>query len=241
VVRAPQPRRGAAIATGDCDGARLALASPVRNAAAALLLPLLTVGCLADRNSAIVFPARYDVSPVTMATSRSAVTGLHLAGALSWASVSPHPRNRIDVAVGYQVESYPAPAQAGATTQALSEGDTGTGDVATGDPDRIAGPFLHGPFVELGYRLAGNDHARLWLAGRGELLGEQVGGSERAGMGGMLRLGSELFTTARDPMAVGSLALGPYIELGARELPTGVHALVATAGLSLRLPFAAFN
>ena len=219
----------------------------------AALVALLVVaggsaGCIASRNGAAVFPARYDVAPVAMSRTDSGVAGFHMAGALSWASVSPNPANPIDIAVGYQLERYPRPdtlaepagsmpRDAGATlSETEADGGTGHASVSAEGDD---GTSLHGPFIELGLRVAGNRHTRVWLSARGELLAQDVAGQTRSGLGAVLRLSGEVFATTKGSNAVGSIALGPFIELGARELPSGKTAAVALAGVSLRLPLVA--
>lgn len=164
----------------------------------------------------------------------NATSGTHMAGALSWASISPKANNVLDVAVGYQIESYARP-----ETQ-----DRPIARSTIGEPTPVPeqdGTLLHGPTIELGYRLYGNRHHRVWIAGRGELLGQRVAGDTRSGMGGVVRLSGELFSASKSAHHVGVVAIGSFVELGVRELPTGKTAMVGLTGLSLRLPLAAFD
>ena len=234
-----------------CAAACLASSPGIRRGvitAALVVLATGPAGCIASRSGAAVFPARYDVAPVTMSRTDSGVAGFHMAGALSWASLSPNPANPIDLAVGYQLERYPRPdtlaepagsmPRDAAATLSETDGTAGHGgSSAGGDPG--AGTSLHGPFLELGLRVAGNRHTRVWLSARGELLAQDVAGQTRSGLGAVLRLSGEIFATTKGSNAVGSIALGPFIELGARELPSGKTAAVALAGVSLRLPLVA--
>jgi hypothetical protein len=210
----------------------------------AALVAASSTACIASRSGALVFPARYDLAPVAMSRIDSGVSGMHMAGALSWASVSPDPDNRIDAAFGYQLERYPVPdAVAAGDTMERDAGatlsDAGHPSTSSTTRDADPGTSLHGPFIEIGYRIAGNHHTRVWLSGRGELLAQDIGGQSRSGLGAVLRLSGELFATTRGPSAMGAISLGPFIEVGARQLPSGNSAAVALAGMSLRLPLVA--
>ena len=215
-------------------------------AGALAIATVLASGCLADSSGAMVFPARYDVAPVGMSQGSHRLIGVHAAGALSWASVSPNPENPVDLSIGYQVESYRDPEAgrddggavlrdtAGATS-ATEPAPAPTGDGADD------GLMLQGPFLEFGTRLAGTEHRRLWLSARGELLFQRAGGETLAGVGGVVRASAELFAAGKGQGFIGAAAVGPFIELGARRLPAGPLALLAIAGLSVRLPLIAVN
>jgi hypothetical protein len=250
VAEAPQEARRRGRALPKCcrwsalaGGALFAEARRVRCAGNLLLVPavgLLAIhatGCLASRQGGVVFPARYDFSSVTMGRTGSGTSGLHMAGALSWASLSPNPDNAVDVAVGYQLESYPVPERPEEPDLMAEDGKMAAVAAAADDPRRA----LHGPTLELGYRLRGTGHSRVWLSARGELLMQDVGGRPRSGVGGMLRLSGELFDSSEGSNHIGSIAIGPYLEVGARELPSGKVAAVALAGMSVRLPLAGIH
>ncbi len=178
---------------------------------------------------ALIPPTRLDMSPVTMVKADGVTSGFHLTAGLHWASLSPSRTNPIDVGIGYVMEQYPdhgAPLPPSAECRG----------------DLVHTPWsIHGAYLELDHRLHGSRSTRSWLGVRGELLYAMVNGEHRAGAGLSARMAWELFAPVkgggRNAAILGTFAVGFFLEVAHRRLPSGIAASSTSAGLSLRLPF----
>ena len=198
-----------------------------------LLLVALVLGSLPAvahaGGGALIPPTRLDVSPVTMVKADSVTSGFHMTVGLHWASLSPSRSNPVDVGFGYILEQYP---DHGARLPPSAE--------CRGD--LVHTPWsMHGAYFELDRRLYGNRWQRTWLGVRGELLYAMVNGEHRAGAGLSARMAWELFATTKagghNAAIIGTVAVGFFLEVAQRRLPSGINATSTSAGLSLRLPF----
>jgi hypothetical protein len=180
-------------------------------------------------------PTRVDVSPSSSLTSDGAHAGFHLLAGLHWASVSPNWKTDVDVGVGYVYDQF---APVGGAGRSIAFGAPTRPSVEAAD--RVG---VHGTYLELARRPFGTRHKRHWLALRAEMLFGSVDGRTRMGVGVTGRAAWELFATVkaggRGGGIIGAVAIGTYIEVGARQLPDGRAALLSTAGLSLRIPLIA--
>jgi len=150
-------------------------------------------------------------------------TGAHMAGA------SLNPRFPVDVGAGYLLESV------------QRDGPPGRG-------------WVHGAYLEatLPLREIGPRSRGFW-GGRAELLWDSAGPATqtRLGAGVAARIGVEWFTLGEGTSPFhsrcaagvvyhrGATALGFFAEGGYQWLPEGRGAMIATAGISVRLPFMA--
>jgi len=162
---------------------------------------------------------------VTHSKNQQIEVGTHLGTRLSWASVHPNRKNKLDVGIGYELDSFLSPSAQPKVHNAYH---------------RQASKILHGPTVDASYRVNAGKHWRQWVGGRLEMPMRTVSGETYAGVGGSIRMSAEFFGVAKGRNALGSFGLGGYIETGARYLPGGARALTTGAGLSVRLPLAAF-
>ncbi len=193
---------------------------------AAVLLACPTV---ANASGAIIPPTRIDIAPVTMSRGDTMTSGFHLTAGLHWASLDPRRKNSYDVGIGYIHEQFPTngvglpPAQ------------------ACGLEIEHSPWQMHGAYLELSRRMSGSKWTRSWLGVRGELLYATVNGATRAGAGITSRMSWELYAPisggGNNVVALGNFAIGMFMELSYRRLPSGTTGTAATTGLSMRLPF----
>lgn len=146
-----------------------------------------------------------------------------MATRLSWASVRQSPKTNFDVGLGYQLDNFE-----GATTSHARRAMPGLSRI------------LHGPTLDASYRVHGSKQWRHWLGGRVEIPLRRVAGRTHGGVGGSVRMTSELFRTTRTSHSIGSMGIGTYVEAGARRIPGGTQVLTIGGGLNVRLPLAAF-
>jgi hypothetical protein len=190
----------------------------------ALGLVLIACGCLKGP-PAFVPPSRIDVAPVIDRGGRD--VALHLAAAVSWASLRAAPETTQEIGLGY-VHQGGAGRQAPATE----------GLAPLGPPASIR-PALHGAFVEVGRRIHRRGAYRTWATSRLEFLTASVDGHRRHGLGAVTHLHWEMFSPVRSRGALGTVGLGVFAEAGARRVAGQPGALFGLAGLSLRLPLMA--
>lgn len=200
--------------------------------AAIVLGPVLDGGCVAASGGAIAFPARYEVAPVSSSSRAATSRGVHYAAGLSWASWRPETKNSVDGVLGYAVDDFASPAAASGPVPASS---SATNTEPTGDY------LVHGPFLELAGRIAGNSWQRLWLGGRTQILFDNRPEREGASVGLGARLGWELFhglrESTRNAGVEGVLAIGLFAEAGLRTGgPIEETELCTLGGVSVRLP-----
>lgn len=99
---------------------------------------------------------------------------------------------------------------------------------------------LIGPYVSLGYRLAGTKNTRSWLVARWEHLSGTTPTQSFHATGLALRLGGEIFSAHlwkdhRSAIA-GAVGIGAYVEVTRRTVPTELDPTAVSAGLSMRIP-----
>jgi hypothetical protein len=192
----------------------------------------------------IVPPIRSDIAPSAVVANGDSTVAMHWLIGLHWASVTPNPRTRFDVGIGYTQQRFPRADHAvSGPSQGRGDALARSGDAEASDavePANEAGPVIHGAYLELSTRIAGDDHQRSWLGVRGALLYGDVGDSQRRGWSLTGRVAWEVFGNVKEGgsggAAVGTAALGVFVETGVRELPGGQVAMHSTAGLSGRLP-----
>lgn len=215
-------------------GPRFALRPRVRASSLVLGLLVWLWASPAVAGGGFLPPTRVDVSPSSTLTNDGAHVGLHVLAGVHWASASPSWKTDFDVGIGYVYDRFAA--TDGPRSLALS---------STSPPALEAEPWVgvHGTYLELARKAAGSRHRRHWLALRAEMLFGSVAGETRMGMGLTGRAAWELFATVKagggGGAILGAVAIGTYVEVGARQLPDGRGALLTTAGLSVRIPFIA--
>jgi hypothetical protein len=217
----------------------------VRLALIALALaPSLTAGCVAGA----LPPSRTDVGELAIAGGGRLASGLRVATGAHWASGAMSRDTSLDVGGGY-------------VYQRIAADDLGPPDLAAGAATSVRGPVdgemrparyveWHGGYLEVAHTIERSGAHRSWLGARGELL-LQAPDARRATVGGYARAAWELFSPREGAgvfaegcgggagVAHGTLGLGVYVESGAQWSEDQGTAFVATAGLSLRLPFVA--
>jgi hypothetical protein len=196
-----------------------------------LVVAAVVLACptVANANGVIIPPARVDIAPVTMSKGATLTSGFHLTAGLHWASLDPRRKNSYDVGIGYIHEQFPT---------------SGVGLPPSADcgPELEHSPWqLHGAYLELSRRMSGSKWTRSWLGVRGELLYATVNGDTRAGAGLTSRMAWELYAPVSggsgNAVGLGNFAVGMFMELSYRRLPSGISGTAATAGVSMRLPF----
>jgi hypothetical protein len=177
------------------------------------------LGC-ASGGHGFVPPMRIDVAPVMMATTGKADSGVHTAVGLHWASLTPNPKTPIDIGIGYAFDTF--------VVERASE---------TGKSSEPSTYVLHGPYLDIAQRVSGTRHKRMFVGGRLDVLYDDTSG--RTGYGAMGRVAWELMAGIKGNDAIGTFAIGLFVESGYRKLPIGEYAFVGMGGLSLRLPLIA--
>ncbi len=167
-------------------------------------------------------PFTLDLGQTWSESGSTSATGSVLLIGLNRATLDPRPVD-FDVGLGYVRWSV-----------AGNDADTGTTAARSTVTPSIAD--AQGGYLELAARVQESSHVRSWLAVRGELL--DVDG---AAVGVAARVSTELWTgtNARNGMvAIGSLAIGLYAEVGLREGGDGRDEVrTFTLGISVRSPF----
>lgn len=185
-------------------------------------LAVVLSGCFA----AALPPSQTEIGPALVARGGDLQGGLKLATGAHLASAELEDPT-YDFGAGYVFESY---------AHEPSADDRKHGRTASVD-------MAHGGYLDVARRIARGHHSRTWLGLRGESLWS--GGDEVPDLGLMVRLGWELFsvgsgaevTSEGVAAASGTVAIGGYFATGYRASPAGGGELIATAGLSIRLPF----
>jgi hypothetical protein len=180
-------------------------------------------------------PSRTDVGLSTVQGSAGGTSGLRVQSGVHLASGASGDDLGYDVGVGLIREVSPPTANGDAVLMSR-------------EPPRGAGP-RSGGYLEIARAIARSSSRRTWVGLRAEYLESQdrdVASDASVGVGA--RIGWELFAPVSASggelagcggvagVAHGTAAVGVFAESGARRLPDGTIAFVATAGLSLRVP-----
>jgi hypothetical protein len=194
-----------------------------------LALVVAALSSAACNRGGIIPPTRVDLAPVTMNRGNGLETGAHVAAGLHWASLYPRPDNPVDVGLGYAYDGFESPES---RSPVAGPRPQSTGP-ASADPDAI-----HSVYIAAERRIAGSEHQRTWVGGRGEIGFGAANGHTRMGTGLTGRLGWEIFagTKKHTRDILGVVAVGFFVEAGLRKLPGGKRAAVTSAGISVRLP-----
>jgi hypothetical protein len=167
-----------------------------------------------------MLPFKLDIGGASARTRRGLATGMGASLGLHWASLAAQPTN-FDIGIGGFVSGLDAPR----STRGMDVNDH----------------FVQlGAYLEVGHTLTTGRHLRTWASGRGEYLSTEVFGPEHNGFGVSGRLTGELFTsgTSSSPgYRHGTLAIGVYAEVAARDSGMDGATLSTSLGLTLRTPF----
>jgi len=219
-----------------------ALAAPI----ALALVPPLTAGCVAGA----LPPSKTDVGELAIAGGGRLASGLRVATGVHWASGSMRRDTSFDVGGGYIYQRIAADdAAAGGSAASERDGERAGGLISE---DMRPAEYVewHGGYLEVAHTIDRGGAHRSWLGARGELM-LQAPDARRATVGAYARAAWELFSPHEGVgafadgcvggagVAHGTLGLGVYVESGAQWSEDQGTALVATAGLSIRLPFVA--
>lgn len=193
----------------------------------ALALALAHPGAARAGSGFAIPPAKVDYGFLTFSTDQGVHTGGQWMIGLNLATIYPK-RIKFDIGVGYVGarfdNPYPSPPIVKNRVTVLPDDAMMT---------------LHGGYLELSHRLAGQRHWRTWLSGRGEL--SSVGGA--SSLGAAARISAEVWqgvmAGGNKGLLVGVLALGLWAEASARELGDRAVVGAASAGFSVRIPFLA--
>jgi hypothetical protein len=146
---------------------------------------------------------------------------------MHWASLAWKP-TRLDIGVGYVGSS-----------RVLEPGWSTAGRFDDVRDDRELA--MHGGYLHLATTLASARHWRTWIAARGELMRADDGMRDFSVLGAALRIASEVYVAGaagdRNALAIGTLALGIYVEASYRDLPAAYGPAGLVTGLSARVPF----
>ena len=212
---------------------------------ALVALALLGSGCAAGA----LPPSRTDVGSTMIAGSGHMASGLRLTTGAHLASGTVNRDIPLDVGAGYVYERMGHPTTSGpAASQSLAL--TGAGSTGRSKPldDHVD---AHGAYLEVAHVIGRSQAHRSWLGARGEVLLRQSPEGRRPAAGAYARAAWELFAPRQGAggftsecgggagVAYGSLGLGLFVESGAQWTEDLGTAFVATAGLSVRLPFLA--
>ena len=199
----------------------LAMRSLLASAAA---LTLLLVAAPAHAKGAFVPPLRFDVGSLAINSDTEILTGTEMLIGIHWASIHPG-SPKFDIGVGFVSTFTELP-------DALVLGGRRM------DSDGFV--TANGGYLELATRLAGGDHWRTWLSGRGEMSSGSLGGQRFSSLGGATRITTELFAgvagSGGNGIMFGSFAIGLYVEAAHRQLPANIGQSGFGGGLTLRLP-----
>lgn len=167
-----------------------------------------------------MMPLKVDIGASGANTDRGFAPGISAAVGIHWASLSPRPTDT-DVGLGVFGAILAAPK-----------------DTAVMDDKN--GVFYGGAYLEAGHTLSHGSWWRTWATGRGEYLASSAFGEDRVGFGAAGRLSAEIYVSgagiAPRGLFLGTYAIGVYAEAGARQVPQGVGAFQASAGLTFRTP-----
>lgn len=192
----------------------------------AAIVVVLGVGT-AHAQAIVIPPLEFDLGAST-ASNTNVVTPELLLG-LHWASLAWIP-SRMDVGVGWVAADRVV--------------DTTAKRARMADAPAFA---MHGAYASIGYALWDRRHLRVWVSARGEVIHANLAGKSMAITGGALRIAAELYqwdawakaTSCGAGVRSGSIALGVYVEVSHRTLPSEFGPDGSTMGLTLRLPFLA--
>jgi hypothetical protein len=167
----------------------------------------------------VMLPMKLDLGAAGTATSRGRATGMAGSLGIHWASLAPRPTDT-DVGIGV------------------------FGSLMSTDNHEMEESAVkhYGGYIELGRTLSRGSYWRTWASGRGEYLASRAfGGDTHTGFGASGRLSVELYANAahadRAGAAVGSWAIGLYVEAAVRDTVEDAGKLHASTGMTLRTPF----
>ncbi len=204
-------------------------------------------GCVAG----VLPPSRTEIGSTVIAAGGEMSSGYRFATGAHLASGTTRRDVSFDVGAGYVFErvgrSPLSGSPAGSTSLALSA--PGAESIAPAEPaDHVD---AHGGYLEVARTLARGSGHRTWLGVRGEVLVREGPDGRRASTGVYARAAWEMFSPSAGAggfssscgggagVTYGSSALGVFIEGGTQRTVDDEAAFVATAGLTLRLPFVA--
>lgn len=187
-------------------------------------LALAAAPSVARAEAAFVPPVRFDIGSIALRGEHGTSLSTQMLIGLHWASL--HPGNPTwDVGLGL-VTAYTSLPDNLRFTDGRKDTDGYVG--ATGG------------YLELGKRIAGGEHWRTWLSGRGELTRGELVGRHFTAVGAAARLTTELFTGlaggGRGGLILGAAGIGVYAEATYREQPSQLGETGFGAGVSFRLP-----
>lgn len=209
---------------------------------------LVQAGCVAG----VLPPSRTDVGGTVIANGGRVASGLRVATGAHVASASLTHDTSFDVGAGYVYERIGDELSAGAAPQGPGLGLSSAPGAGMIDP-AAPHPFMeaHGGYFDVGHTLERGRSHRSWLGARGEVLARKTPDGTRAAAGAYGRAAWELYSphegvgASAEGCAVGAgyargtVGLGLYVEAGAQWSEDQETALVATAGLTVRLPLLA--
>jgi hypothetical protein len=197
-------------------------------------------------------PSRTDVGTTVIAGDGEMSSGFRVATGAHLASASVRRDFPVDVGAGYVYERL-ARSHGSPTSRETREMAAGDGSIATPTDVVDAGPRnVHGGYLEVAYTISRSHSHRSWLGARGELLIEDGLAENSRSTGLYARVAWELFapspsvfggstsgTAGGVGVAHGTAGLGLFVEAGAQRSEEDRSAFVATAGVSVRMPFLA--
>ncbi len=191
-------------------------------------------------------PSRTDIGTTIIAAEGEMSSGFRFSTGAHLASGVTRRDFPVDVGAGYVYERL-ARSPESSESRDLSAGDRmGETRAAAGTDD------LHGGYLDVAYTISRGRGHRSWLGARGELLMRNGLDEDSRVAGAYARVAWELFKPSHGlfggfsdgfnggvGVSSGSAGLGLFLEAGAQRGEDDQSAFVATAGLSVRLPFLA--